>query len=127
MVAMYWFGYRMEPHWVSKDTNRFMTNAQVIEGHGQAGRRMEVRATFTDDGHVLIGRRRVLKSDPAVYRVTAKSPQPPKGKAIYLLERVPKPDDGSLLMLRMPASSPVIARMDAANARTNAAPPPAEG
>lgn len=121
MIAMYWFAYRMEPHWVSKDGTRFMTTGQFIERHGQqAGRKVEMRGTFLDDGQVMVSRRRLLRSEPAVYRVTAKSPDPPKAKAIYLLEQVPQPADGSMLMLRMPAGSRAVDRMDAARD----APPP---
>jgi hypothetical protein len=125
MIAMYWFAYRMEPHWVSKDGTRFLTTGQFIERHGhQASHKLEMRGTFLDDGQVLVSRRRLMRSEPAVYRVTAKSPDPPKGKAVYLLEQVPQAADGSMLMLRMPAGSRAVARMDAARDAPAPAPAP---
>lgn len=118
-VGMYWFAYRMEPHWVSKDGSRFLTTAQSLDRFGTAlGRKVEVRASFLDNGHLLVSRRMLARSDSGVWRISAKSLDPPRGRAVYLLERVPPSDLGEMLMLRLPESSKAVPALDDAKDRS---------
>lgn len=112
-VGMYWFAYRMEPHWVSKDRSRFLTIAQPIDRYGIAqGRKREVRVALMPGGEVLVSRRSIGRSNAERWRIAAKSPQPPKGKQIYLMRPVVQDPEGAMLLLRLPASSKVISALD---------------
>lgn len=112
-VGLVVLGYVIEPHWVAKDDQRFLTTARVVDRHGNAvGRRHEVRGHFLADGTLLVSRRRFLRTRSTVYRVRGKEPDPPRGRRRYTLEPIPVDVMGDHLELRVPASSRITARLD---------------
>jgi hypothetical protein len=113
-AGMFFIAARMEPHWVAKDGTRFITTSQLIDRFGETiGRRREVRAAILPDGSLLVSRRSIIKTTSGVWRIQAKSPNPPKGRHIYLLREIPPDPDGELLALRVPASSKIVPALDA--------------
>ena len=112
--SMFFVASRMEPHWVAKDGTRFISTAQLIDRFGQTiGRRREVRVVILPDGGLMVSRRSLIKSTSGIWRIQAKSPNPPKGRQLYLLREIPPDPDGELLALRLPASSKVVPALDA--------------
>ena len=123
--GMYYLAYKVEPHWVSKDGERFICMGQVMDHHGnpRSGWR-EYRVEVRWDGSVATRRRsRWVRSDARTWRMRARSDDPPKRKAIYLLaaerpeqdvraQRRPSPFDDDLLAIRLPESSRAIAVLD---------------
>lgn len=113
-VGMLWLANRIEPHWTSKDGRRFLTTAQIIDRHGQTiERRREVRVTVAPDGTLHLSRRGVMRRDRnQLFEVGGKSPQPPRGRAVFVLDAIPADGTGNRLLLRLPARSPAVAVLD---------------
>jgi hypothetical protein len=104
---------RIEPHWVAKDGSRFLTTAQPIDRSGHnIGRKREVRVAFLNDGDLLVSRRSIVRTATGVWRIQARSPQPPRGRQVYLLRELPPDPDGELLAIRVPAGSRVVPMLD---------------
>lgn len=114
-VGMIWLANRMEPHWVSKDGRRFLTTAQAADVHGQTlERRREVRVDVLPDHTLALSRRSALRRDRRqVFTVVGRSPDPPRGKVIYVLDAIPPDGGGSHLLLRLPARSAAVPVLDA--------------
>ena len=124
LAGLYYLAYRMEPHWVSKDGERFICMGQVMDHHGnpRSGWR-EYRVEVRWDGSIATRKRsRWVRADARKWRMRARSEDPPKRKAIYLLvaERTDEdvkarrvsPFDADLLAIRLPESSRAIAVLD---------------
>jgi hypothetical protein len=112
--GMYWLSFRIEPHWVSKDGRRFVCNVEPISAPGVAdGKAMEARIVVQHDGRLRLSHRRVLrKTLDETWQLVAKSPNPPKHKAVYVLNALD--DDGSAgqLALRLPEDSRAVPVLD---------------
>ncbi|MFV0308654.1 MAG: hypothetical protein ACK5OX_13020 [Desertimonas sp.] len=125
-AGMLWVAFRMEPHWSSKDGRRFLTMAQPVDRHRQPlERRYEVRGSVTEDGLLRLTRRGVLRRGGGQrFRVLGALESPPAGKAVYVLDAQPPGTDGAHVLLRLPATSPVVAMLDDLSRRET--PPAAE-
>lgn len=105
--------HRIEPHWVAKDGARFLTTTQVIDGRGETvGRRREMRFVIQPDGTLVASRRGLVKTSSQTFTVGAKSPNPPRGRALYLLDSIPPDADGRRVAIRVPATSRVVPALD---------------
>ena len=113
---------RIEPHWVSRDGHRFLTVAQELDQWGLPfGRRREVRARVDDETDTLvITRRSVMRPSQTVWVIDAKSPDPPRGKAVYILKKVTSEPVIGQLALRLPANSRMVPKLDEILAETGA-------
>ena len=67
-----------------------MTVAQDLDQFGRPlGRKREVRGHIDlDDNAVYLRRRAMVRGSSGIWRVHAKSPTPPRGRVIYLLDKV---------------------------------------
>ena len=110
--AVIWLALRIEPHWVSKDGQRFICRAQLIDDRGNThGRWNEYRFRITPEGLVAGGRRSLLsRSTGGGWRVVARSDAAPRGKAVFLLQD--PVDTHNMLALRMPANSRAVDVLD---------------
>jgi hypothetical protein len=112
--GLLYLAYRIEPHWVAKDGQRFLTTAETLDHLGNVvGRRREVRGNFLGDGSIVLSRRSFVRTRSSVWRIRAKSPRPPHGREVYVLSPVPADPDGDMIALRVPASSRLVGLLDA--------------
>jgi hypothetical protein len=112
-AGMLVLAHRIEPHWVAKDGARFLTTTQVIDGRGETvGRRREMRFVIQPDGTLVASRRGLVKTSSQTFTVGAKSPNPPRGRALYLLDSLPPDADGRRVAIRVPATSRVVPALD---------------
>lgn len=103
-----WLAFRIEPHWASKDGRRMIARVQPLGGRDEPGGRWrEIRATVDGATITLSTRGLGSMSLRGTYRVLGKSPQPPKRRAIYILEGERR------LLLRIPSNSRSIPVLDA--------------
>ncbi|MEQ1873452.1 MAG: hypothetical protein ABL953_06970 [Ilumatobacteraceae bacterium] len=112
--GMWWVGYRMEPHWVSKDGQRFMCGAQEFF-HGQlGGHPRETQVAFLPGGSLHITQKRMMRRQRSTWSLIGKSADPPKGLEIYVAQQsvdgVAKPE---MLALRIPRKSRCVELLDA--------------
>lgn len=114
MGGMWWFASRIEPHYSSKDGTRFLCNGQEIVDNEPFGRKRETRVTVMPDGVLNVSQKRRLRRTNERWALVGKSPEPPKGKQIYLLQQFA---DGKWLpdqmSLHIPAKSRVVPVLDA--------------
>jgi len=112
-LGLLYIAQRIEPHWVAKDGRRFITMSEPVDRHGNVtGRRREVRGVLLQDGALMLSRRSIIKKASSLWRIEAKSPRPPARRELYILQSVPAAPDGSMLVLRMPASSKLVPILD---------------
>ena len=112
-VVLLYIAYVIEPYWVAKDGRRFLTTSEVVDRDGATvGRRREVRGTLLGDGTVMLGKRTLMRTKRARYRVRAKSPQVSRGRQQYVLEEVPDDPMGDRLILRIPLKSTLTPTFD---------------
>jgi hypothetical protein len=109
---------RLEPHWVSKDLQRFICRARIVDDHGVAiGGWNEYRFGFV--GETLIeGRKRSMLGPglPSVWKIARQLPDPPVRREIFLL--TPETVDGTYLSIKVPSNSKLVPKMRAAIERT---------
>ncbi len=112
---MWWLGYRMEPHWISKDGQRFMCGAQEFF-HGQlAGHPRETQVAFLGDGSLHITQKRMMRRQRSVWTLIGKAEDPPKRLEIYVAQQsVDGVKTATMLALRIPKKSACTAVLDAA-------------
>jgi len=111
--GLWYLGYRIDPHWSTKDGTRFVCNSQVISMEGPIGRKREAQVNVIPDGTLIIGQRVALRRRRTTWVITAKSDDPPKHKAVYLIR---KTDGGNLqidqMALYLPTKSRCIKVLD---------------
>ena len=119
---------RIEPHWVAKDGQRFMTVAQDLDQFGlPTGRKREVRVHLDPDEDALFVRSRsMVKPSSGIWQVHARSPKPPRGRVIYVLKKISGSGDSDTMMMRFPEKSRMLPRMEELLTATTAgsSPPP---
>lgn len=113
MAGLWWFAYRMDPHYSSKDGTRFLCNGQDLIDGQPFGRKRETRVMVEHDGVLVISQKKLVRRTKARWALVAKSPEPPKGKAVYVARQF---DNGKWLddtmTLTMPAKSRVVGVLD---------------
>lgn len=105
-VGLAWLGLKIEPHWVSKDGHRFLCNAQLmnVKGDTLTGWR-ETRVIVHPDGQAQVDQKRMMRRNTSIWRISARAPEPPRGKVVYLLKGHDTTGKDALLAIRLPVKS----------------------
>ena len=114
MGGMWWVGYRMEPHWVSRDGTRILCTAQELDGGAAVGRPRETRLFITPDGVLYATQKRMLRRRSSAWTLIGKSPDPPRRLQVYVAQQ--RADGHAVpahLAIRIPARSRCIPMLDA--------------
>lgn len=114
MGGLAWVGFRIEPHWVSKDGGRFLCNGQLMDAHGEPlGRWRETRVVLETNGGVRIDQKRRFRHRVTYWKMTAESDSPPRKRAVFVLRGH---DDGgvaAMMALRLPSNSKALPHLRA--------------
>jgi hypothetical protein len=112
-VLLAWVGYRIEPHWVSKDGRRFMCNGQKLTLRGEAlSRWHETRVTLNAAEQVQLDEKRFLGRTSTLWKVIARSETPPRGREVFVLKALDG-DPAGLFAIRLPEKSRAVAALEA--------------
>jgi hypothetical protein len=116
LAGLAWVALRMDPHWVSKDGLRFTCRVQQVRQSGRVdGRWRDARCSIEGD-HLRVAVRGLVGGPGrfALYHVIGSSDDPPPRRAVFVIRNTAASgvDDG-LLLLRLPASSRAIQRLEA--------------
>ena len=114
-AGLLYLSYRIEPHFVSKDGQRFMATVQTLGQHDVPDSRIrEVRGRFLDDGLIRFDQKQSVRRTSTNWRVVERSPLQAKGKVIFTVAQENGPASGPArrAALRLPASSTLITRLD---------------
>ena len=111
--GLYYLAFRIDPHWASKDGHRFICHGQLVDRHGNTLQNWrEFRFEVIDDMRIRARRRsRWTRRNVGVWRVAAKSDNPPKNREVYLLTSA---ESGitDQMAIRLPASSRAVAVLE---------------
>lgn len=111
--GMFYLANRIEPHWVSRDRNRFLTTAQEIDQFGVPGRKREVRVYLDDDSEALVvTRKSFMRPNSSVWTIQSKSSKPPRGRVVFNLKCVSGATDVSSMALRLPTRSKILPKLE---------------
>jgi hypothetical protein len=113
--GLYFLAFRMEPHWVSKDSGAFTCRVrQVRSDNDQQVGKWKDRHALIEGGRLRLGGRVTLRSFGDKNRqhlsgpiaVLGRAPGGPSRFAIYVLDSDPP------MVLRVPAKSRAVAMLD---------------
>lgn len=115
LVGMWWFAYRMDPHWSAKDGTRFLCMAQLVLGNQPSDRFRETNVVVLPDGTLHVTRKRLARRQKSMWRLVGKGDTPPKGKVVFLARQVSGgvEQQHELLALKIPEKSRVVPVLEA--------------
>jgi hypothetical protein len=106
-VAMLVAASRMEPHWVSKDGQRFIARMQSLGLHDTPEGPWREMRILVDGTSLIVGARGFRGARlRGHYNVVAKSPEPPRKRAVYVIAGPHK------ALLRLPDTSRAVPHLD---------------
>lgn len=112
LVGMAWLGYRIEPHWVSKDGERFLCVGQVLDHTGDPLTRWRECRVAIDHGELRVDQKRFMRRPLTTYwRPEAEGTDPPRRKVVFIGRRRTADGIDEILSLRMPAKSRAVASL----------------
>ena len=110
MGLLAWVGFRIEPHWSSKDGRRFLCSGQLLSTRGEPlGRWRETNVSITADGSFHIEQKRMmLRRHGSTWTMATESDDPPRKRAVFLLTG--HDDDGrpAMMALKVPDDSKAL-------------------
>ena len=114
LAGVTWWGLRMEPHWAAKDGLAFTCRIQRLDDRGVGEGRWHDARGFVEDGCVTIRLRSIVAPSRQTghYQVLKRLSDPPKGKAVFLVDGEGVNGHG-FAALRLPASSRATDRLEA--------------
>src|SRR4051794_26371976 len=112
-AGLIYLGYRIEPHRVSKDGKRFLCTGQRLAPGGDTdGRKREVWITVLDGGQLQVDIKRRMHHDLSHWTLEGKAPNPPSGRAVYVLRTVNNLGALDRMAIRLPAKSKAVSVLD---------------
>jgi hypothetical protein len=117
LAGLYYAAFRVDPHWASKDGRRFVCHGQLVDHHGNTLHTWrEYRFEVIDHQRIFARRRsRWTRRNEGVWRVSAKSENPPKKREVYLLASA-ESGNTDQMAIRLPASSRAVEVLEAMRA-----------
>lgn len=107
-IGLLWSASKIEPHWASKDGRRMIARVQPLGSQDvPAGRWREMRVLVDGRSVVLSSRGFGASALTGEFRARGKSPNPPRRRAIYVLEGERR------VLLRVPTNSRAVPVLDA--------------
>jgi hypothetical protein len=111
MIGLAIFALRLEPHWSSKDGERFICRAQLLDAqHQPVGRWREVRGQVEGDDIVVRTRSLMSRQIAGRWNVYARGVVDQRKRRVYLLRSM---ESDQQLALRMPGDSHTVPLLDA--------------
>lgn len=114
LAGLWFLAYRIEPHWSTRDGRRFVCNAQELSGGKALGRPREAQIAILPDGLLHVSRKRMMRRNGSVWRLTGRSDGPSARVLVYVARQVSDGADQLIdLAIRIPRSSRCVALLDA--------------
>jgi hypothetical protein len=112
-AGLFYAGYRIEPHRVSRDGNRFLCTGQWVSGSGaNEGRRREVWIRVLPSGQLEVDVKKRLHHEVTTWALEGKGSTPRPKRAAYVL-RTLSAGATQRMILTLPAKSRAVATLDA--------------
>jgi hypothetical protein len=111
--GLIYVGYRIEPHYVSKNGRRFLCTGQLLSAYGDPdGRRREVRISVLPDGALQMDVKRGMRRSLSMWSVEGKAAEPPPRRVVYVLRGRDDAGATQRMVIRLPSNSRAVATMD---------------
>lgn len=108
-ALLMWAGFRMEPHWVSKDGRRFLCTARRLGPAGEPQSRWrETRVTINSARQVQVDEKRLMRRATSFWKVVSRSETPPRNREVFLLSGFDRVGAPATLALRLPKNSRAV-------------------
>ena len=118
-AALFYIGYRIEPHYVSKDGHRFLSTGQFISAHGDPeGRKREVWISVLPGNRLQMKAKRGLRRTVSDWSIEGKADEPPPRRAVYVLCSRTPGGTTHRMTIQLPSKSRAVAVLDEALAQT---------
>ena len=116
--ALWYLGYRLEPHYASKDGRRFLCTGRWMTARGEPeGRKREVRIIVLGDGRLQMEVKRGLRRKASFWSLEGKASEASRKKAVYVL-RANAVGGTQRMTIQLPSKSRSVPVLDQALART---------
>jgi hypothetical protein len=111
--ALMFLGYRIEPHYASKDGRRFLCTGQQVSSYGEPeGRRHEVRISVLPDGALQMDTKRGMRRTISLWTLEGKAAEHPKRRLVYVLRGTDGSGVTQRMTIRLPPKSRAVAILD---------------
>lgn len=112
-AGMLYLGYRIEPHHVSRDGNRFLCTGQWLSAQGDTdGRKREVWVNVLPDGQLSVDVKRRLKHDVTHWWIEGKAAKPPPRRQVYVLRTINILGTTERMTIKVPSKSRAVSILD---------------
>lgn len=112
-AGLFYAGYRIEPHRVSRDGTRFLCTGQWVSADGDSeGRRREVWISVLSSGQLEVDVKKRLHHEVTTWALEGKGSTPPPRRAAYVL-RTLSSGATQRLIVTVPAKSRAVGILDA--------------
>lgn len=112
-AGLFYLGYRIEPHHMSRDGRRFLCTGQWISAGGNNdGRKREVWISVVGSGELQVDVKRRMHHDVTTWAIEGKSPAPPPRREVYVLRTVNALRSTDRMTIKVPAKSRAAALLD---------------
>ena len=117
-AALWYAGYRLEPHYSSKDGRRFLCTGQWMSARGDPeGRKREVRIVVLGDGRLQMEVKRGLRRKASYWSIEGKASHSPGKRAVYVL-RANAVGGTQRMTIQLPSKSRSVPVLDQALTRS---------
>ncbi|MEO8265709.1 MAG: hypothetical protein ABI706_09400 [Ilumatobacteraceae bacterium] len=112
-AGLLYLGYRIEPHHVSRNGDRFLCTGQWLSPQGEAdGRKREVWINVLGTGQLQVDTKRRLRHDVTNWSLEGKASSPPPRKAVYVLRTITSLGTTERMTIKIPAKSRAVTSLD---------------
>jgi hypothetical protein len=113
LIGLWFLAYRIEPHWSTRDGQRFVCNAQEIADGKALERMRETQVAVLPDGSLHVSRKRMMRRNGSIWRLVGRVDDGHGKVVVYLARQV---SDGAMqavdLALRIPRRSRCVPVLD---------------
>jgi hypothetical protein len=112
-AGLLYLGYRIEPHHVSKDGNRFLCTGVWLSAQGDTdGRKREVWVNVLPDGQLSVDVKRRLRHDVTHWWIEGKAAKPPPHREVYVLRTINILGATERMTIKVPSKSRAVSTLD---------------
>jgi hypothetical protein len=112
-AGVWYLGYQIEPHRISKDGRRMLVTGQSISAQGDnEGRKREVWVSVLPDNTLQVDVKRRLHRDLSTWSIEGKAPSPPARREVYVLHTVNAKGAIKRMAIKLPAKSRGVTILD---------------
>jgi hypothetical protein len=109
MGLLAWIGFRIEPHWASKDGHRFLCSGQLLSKQGEPlSRWRETHVVVGPGTSVQVEQKRMMRRHGSTWTLSAESPDPPSKRVVFVATGHDPDGRPAMMALKLPDNSKAL-------------------